>query len=236
MNQLFIAIALAFAIRVPLTGIPAYFALNYTINSDIQNLEQQSYEAVNEHLNTGWQPYNIDKVYQGIREKMPGAALFLQRAPQFLDPDEDDIIDPSTPTTATFQRLIEDVQRNERLIVETNVLNSTINAAIPIKFQSQCLVCHSQEVKTGEIYAGALAGTMVLQVPMSINQVSATSTITFFIIFLLIFIVIATIITNKLVQTNLLVPLAGLTERVKRLRLSSHEQHIDWERYPTAND
>ena len=232
LNQLFIAIAVAFAISLPLTGIPAYFALNHTINSDIENLEQRSYEAVNEHLNTGWQPYNIDKVYQGIREKMPGAALFLQKAPQFLDPEEDDIIDPSTPTTATFQRLIEDVQRNERLIVETNILNSTINAAIPIKFQSQCLVCHSQEVKTGEIYAGALAGTMVLQVPMSINQVSTTSTIAFFVIFLLIFIVIATIITNKLVQTNLLVPLAGLSERVKRLRLSSHEQHIDWERIP----
>mgnify|MGYP000016464694 CR=1 FL=1 len=232
LNQIFIAIALAFAISLPLTGIPAYFALNHTINSDIENLEQKSYEAVNEHLNTGWQPYNIDKVYQGIREAMPGAALFLQKAPQFLDPEEDDVIDPSTPTTATFQRLIEDVQRNERLIVETNILNSTINAAIPIKFQSQCLVCHSQEVKTGEIYACALAGTMVLQVPMSINQVSATSTISFFVMFLLIFIVIATIITNKLIQTKLLEPLANLNERVKRLRLSSHEQHIDWQRIP----
>lgn len=142
------------------------------------------------------------------------------------------MVDPSTPTTATFKRLIEDVQRNERVIVETNILNSTINAAIPIKFQSQCLVCHSQEVKTGQIYAGILAGTLVLQVPMSINQVSATSIIVFFAVFLFIFIVVATIITNKLVQTNLLVPLAGLNERVKRLRLSSHEQQIDWERTP----
>ncbi|WP_040727000.1 diguanylate cyclase domain-containing protein [Thiomicrorhabdus sp. Kp2] len=232
LNQLFIAIAVAFAISLPLTGIPAYFALNHTINSDIETLEKESYDSVNEHLNTGWQPYNIDKVYQQLRERMPGAALFLQKAPQFLDPDEDDIVDPSTPTTATFKRLIEDVQRNERLIVETNILNSTINAAIPIKFQNQCLVCHSQEVKTGAIYAGALAGTMVLQVPMSINQISATSTIGFFLAFLLIFIAVATVITNKLIQTNLLVPLAGLNERVKRLRLSSHEQHIDWQRTP----
>ena len=232
LNQLFIAIAVAFAISLPLTGIPAYFALNHTINSDIETLEKESYDSVNEHLNTGWQPYNIDKVYQQLRERMPGAALFLQKAPQFLDPDEDDIVDPSTPTTATFKRLIEDVQRNERLIVETNILNSTINAAIPIKFQNQCLVCHSQEVKTGAIYAGALAGTMVLQVPMSINQISATSTIGFFLVFLLIFIAVATVITNKLIQTNLLVPLAGLNERVKRLRLSSHEQHIDWQRTP----
>ena len=66
LNQLFIAIAVAFAISLPLTGIPAYFALNHTINSDIENLEQRSYEAVNDHLNTGWQPNNIDKVYQGI--------------------------------------------------------------------------------------------------------------------------------------------------------------------------
>ncbi|BCN92334.1 hypothetical protein THMIRHAM_01190 [Thiomicrorhabdus immobilis] len=232
LNQLFIAIAVAFAISLPLTGIPAFFALNHAINSDIENLETQSYEAVNEHLNTGWQPYNIDKVYQRIREKMPNAALFLQKAPQFLNPEEDDVVDPSTPTTATFKRLIEEVQRNERLIIETNVLNSTINAAIPIKFQNQCLVCHSQEVKTGEIYTGALAGTMVLQVPMSINQLSATSIITFFIVFLTIFIVVATVITNRLVQTNLLVPLDGLNERVKRLRLSSHEQQIDWERTP----
>lgn len=232
LNQLFIAIAVAFAISLPLTGIPAFFALNHAINSDIENLETQSYEAVNEHLNTGWQPYNIDKVYQRIREKMPGAALFLQKSPQFLDPEEDDVVDPSTPTTATFKRLIEDVQRNERLIIETNILNSTINAAIPIKFQNQCLICHSQEVKTGEVYAGALAGTMVLQVPMSINQLSATSIITFFILFLTIFIVVATIITNRLVQTNLLVPLDGLNERVKRLRLSSHEQNIEWERTP----
>jgi diguanylate cyclase (GGDEF)-like protein len=232
LKQLFIAIAVAFAISLPLTTIPAFFVLKHTINSDIENIEKVSYESINEHISTGWQPYNIDKVYQRVREKMPGAALFLQKAPQFLDPETDDVVDPSTPTTATFERLIEDVQKNERIIVETNVLNSTINAAIPIKFQSQCLVCHSQEVKTGEVYAGALAGTMVLQVPMSINQISATSIIIFFLIFLLIFIVVATIITNKLVQTNLLVPLSGLNERVKRLRLSSHEQHIDWERTP----
>ena len=232
LKQLFIAIAIAFAISVPLTGIPAYFAINHTINSDIENLEKESYHFINEHLNTGWQPYNVDKVYQELRERMPGAALFLQKAPQFIDPEEDDVIDPSTPTTATFERLIKKVQKDERLIVETNLLTSTINAAIPIKFQSQCLVCHSQEVRTGQVYAGALAGTMTLQVPMSINQISATSIITFFVVFLTIFITLATVITNRLVQSNLLVPLAGLSARVKRLRLSTHEQHIDWERTP----
>lgn len=232
LNQLFIAIALSLAISLPLTAIPAYFALNHAINSDIKNLEDVSYHAVNEHLNTGWQPYNIDKVYQQIRERMPGAAVFLQKSPQFLDPQEDDVVDPATPTTATFKRLIDEVEHNERLIVETNVLSSTINAAIPIKFQNQCLVCHSQEVKSGEVYAGALAGTMVLQVPMSINQVSTTSVLVFFAFFLLVFIIIATIITNKLMQTHLLTPLAGLNERVKRLSLSSHEQNIDWQRIP----
>lgn len=61
--------------------------LNHAINSDIENLEKESYASVNEHLNTGWQPHNIDKVYQELREKMPGAALFLQKVPQFLDPE-----------------------------------------------------------------------------------------------------------------------------------------------------
>ncbi|MDX1351782.1 MAG: diguanylate cyclase, partial [Thiomicrorhabdus sp.] len=64
------------------------------------------------------------------------------------------------------------------------------------------------------------------------NQISTTSTLVFFLLFLSIFIAVATLITNRLIQTNLLVPLAGLNERVKRLRLSSHEQYIDWERMP----
>jgi len=230
-KQLFIAIALAFAISLPLTGIPAFFALNQAVQSDIEKIEAESYEAINEYLDTGWQPHNVDKVYHRVHDRMPGAALFLQKSPQFLG-EADEVVDPSTPTTVTFKRLIETVERDERLIVETNILNTTINAAIPIKFQNQCLVCHSQEVKTGEIYAGALAGTMVLQVPMSVNQISATSILVFFILFFIIFIAIATIITNKLVQTNLLTPLAGLNERVKRLRLSSHEQHIEWQRTP----
>lgn len=231
LKQLFIAIGLAFAISLPLTVIPAFFALNHTVNSDIQQIEETSYQAINNHLSTGWQPHNIDLVYKDVREQIPGAALFLQKSPQFLN-EGDDVVDPSTPTTATFLRLIESVEKDERLIVETNVMNGTINAAIPIKFKNQCLVCHAQQVKTGEIYAGALAGTMTLQVPMSINSVSATSIIIFFILFILVFVSTATFITNRLIQDHLLTPLARLTERVKRLRLSSHEQHIDWERTP----
>jgi diguanylate cyclase (GGDEF)-like protein len=54
----------------------------------------------------------------------------------------------------------------------------------------------------------------------------------FFFIFLLLFIIIATLITNKLIHRNLLVPLSNLNNRVKRLKLTSHEQHIDWQREP----
>jgi len=231
LKQLFVAILLSFAISLPITGIPAYFVLNQAIDTDIKEVQKVSHKAINEHLSTGWQSFNIDKVYQDVRQRMPGAALFLQKTPQFLG-QEDDVIDPSTPTTANFARLITEVEKNERLIIETNIANSTINAAIPITFQNQCLVCHAQEVRTGEVYAGSLAGTMVLEVPMSINQISATSIAIFFMLFLFVFITSATIITNRLIQTNLLTPLDGLTERVKRLRLSSHEQHIDWERTP----
>ncbi len=231
LKQLFIAIALSFAIALPLVAVPAYFVLKHNISSDIESIEDLSYQSVNEHLGTGWQPYNIDKVYQTLREKMPNAAFFLQKSPQFLGP-EDDVIDPSTPTTATFQSLVHHVEDTERTVVNTNIMSGTISAGLPIIFKNQCLVCHAQQVQSGEVYTGALAGTLVLQVPMSIDHISSTAILIFFFIFLVLFIIVATIITNKLVHQNLLVPLSNLNNRVKRLRLTSHEQHIDWQREP----
>lgn len=231
LKQLFIAISLSFILTIILTAIPAYFLLNNAINSDIKEVETVSYEAINTHLSSGWQKLNIENVYKDVRKEIPSAALFLQKAPQYLDAG-DDVIQPSNATKATFLRLIQQVENDERTIIETNLLSNHINAAIPIKFKTECLVCHTQQVQTGEIYSGALGGTMVLQVPMSINHISATSVIVFFIIFLIIFTIIATMITNRLVQRNLLSPLAMLSERIKKLRLSSHEQHINWQRTP----
>jgi len=228
-KQLFIAIALGLAISIPLVSIPGYLLLNNAISNDIENVESISYEAINTHLSTGWQKHNIANVYKDVRQQMPGAALFLQKSPDFLD-DGDDIIDPSTPTNAHFLSMIKSVEKDERTIIETNLITKTISAAIPIKFKNECLVCHSQQVATGEIYAGALGGTMVLEVPMTIESISTTSVVTFFIIFLILFTVIAAIVTNRLVQNRLLSPLEELDQRVKRLRLSSHERHIDWQR------
>ncbi len=230
-KQLFIAIALGLLIALPLISIPGYLFLNTSINHDIEQVEKISYEAINNHLSTGWQKHNIQNVYLDVRQQMPNAALFLQKAPQYLD-DGDDVIDPATPTSAEFLKLIKQVEKDERTIVDTNFVTKTISAAIPIKFKTDCLVCHSVQVANGEIYPGALAGTMVLQVPMSIDSISTTSAVIFFIIFLMLFTIIAAIVTNKLVQNNLLTPLEILANRVKRLRISSHERHIDWQRTP----
>jgi len=164
-----------------------------------------------------------------MRRQLPNAAFFLQKASAFLT-EGDDVIDPSTPTTATFQQLIEKVEQDERLIIETNVMSGTINAALPLVFKQECLACHASQVTSGEIYVGALAGIMVLQVPMSIDHISSTSLAIFFILFLMLFILMATVITNRLIQQNLLHPLADLNTRVKHLRLTSHEQHIEWQR------
>ncbi len=231
LKQLFIAIGLSFAIALPLVSVPAYIILKNNIESDIESIQTLSYQAVNEHLATGWQPHKMNRVYQSLRQEMPDAAFFLQKSPQFLSA-EDDIIDPSTPTTAIFQKLIHQVEKTERKVINTNIMNGSINAGLPIVFKNQCLVCHAQQVQSGEVYNGALAGTIVLQVPMSIDNVSSTTILTLFFIFLLLFITIATVITNKLVHKKLLLPLSDLNRRVKRLKLSSHEQHIDWQRIP----
>ena len=233
LKQLFIAIGLSFAIALPLVSVPAYIVLKDNIASDIESIQTLSNQAVNEHLATGWRPYNMDKVYQSLRQKMPEAVFYLQKSPPFLSA-EDGVIDPSTPTMATFKKLIHQVEETERKVINTNIISGSINAGLPIFFKEQCLVCHVQQVRSGKIYSGALAGTIVLQAPMSIDQISSTTILIFFVIFLLLFITIATVITNQLVRQRLLLPLSDLNTRVKRLKLTSHEQHIDWQRTPQA--
>ena len=131
-----------------------------------------------------------------------------------------------------FTKLIEQVETDERIVVDSNFVSKTISAAIPIKFKNECLVCHASEVASGQIYAGALGGTMVMQVPMTVESVSTTSSIIFFILFILLFTIIAAVVTNHLVQNKLLTPLENLDARVRRLRLSSHQRNIDWQRTP----
>lgn len=230
-KQLMIAILLGLAISIPLISAPAYFIFKSSLNKDIAEVESISYEAINTHLSSGWQKHNIENVYADMRQQFPNAALFLQKAPAYLDQD-DAVIEPSNPTNAELLKLVKQVEKEERLVVETNLVTKTISAAIPIKFKNECLVCHTPQVSSGEIYPGALGGTMVLQTPMSVEVISTTSAITLFLLFLILFTVIAAFVTNKLVQTKLLNPLELLAARVKKVRLSSHERHIDWQRTP----
>ncbi|NPA71346.1 MAG: diguanylate cyclase [Gammaproteobacteria bacterium] len=227
LKQLFLAIALSLAITVPIVSIPAYFVLKQNIATDIQQIEHLTYSALNDHLTTGWQPHAIDKVYQTLRNRLPNADFLLHKASPFLKEGEA-VIAP----TDHVNQLIEKVERDERLIIETQLFSGTINAAVPIVFNQSCLSCHSAQVSTGEVYVGALAGILVLQTPMSIEHIPPASLAALFILFLIIFMLVTTVITNRLVQKNLLSPLSELTTRVKRLRLTSHEQHIEWQRSP----
>ena len=231
LKQLVIAIALGLIITIPIISIPAYFFFNSSINDDIAKVEEISYEAINTHLATGWQKHNVDQVYRDIRQAIPDATLFLQKAPDYLD-NNDDKVNPNSPMHVEFTKLIEQVETDERIVVDSNFVSKTISAAIPIKFKNECLVCHASEVASGQIYAGALGGTMVMQVPMTVESVSTTSSIIFFILFILLFTIIAAVVTNHLVQNKLLTPLENLDARVRRLRLSSHQRNIDWQRTP----
>lgn len=231
LKQLFIAISIGLIITIPIITIPAYLFFNSGIQEDINQVEEISYEAINTHLASGWQKHNIDEVYRDIRQAMPNASLFLQKAPEYWDEGDDKLVADS-PLNITFVKLIEAVEKDERTVVDANIVTKTISAAIPIKFNNECLVCHASEVASGKVYAGALGGTLVMQVPMTVEIISTGSALTVFILFLIIFTVVAAFVTNYLVQDKLLAPLERLDSRVKRLRLSSHQRHIDWQRTP----
>lgn len=228
-KQLLISIGLGLAILIPLITFPTYLLLNNTINSDIEAVEKASYEAINTHLITGWQKHNIDNVYSDVSQKLPNAILFLQKAPTFLR-DGDDQLQPNTETDKHLFSLIKQVEKEEKRIIQTDLANKTISAAIPIKFKNECLVCHQAEVATGEAYVGALGGTMVLQAPMSIENISTTSAVIFIVTFLLFFTIVVAYLAIKRVQARLLTPLEDLDNRVNRLKVSSHERHIEWDR------
>lgn len=228
-KQLLISIGFGLAILIPLITFPTYLLLNNTISTDIEAVEKTSYDAINTHLITGWQKHNIDNVYNDVRQQLPDAILFLQKAPTFLR-DGDDQLQPNTETDKHLFSLLKEVEKDEELIIRTDLANKTISAAIPIKFKNECLVCHRAEVATGEAYVGALGGTMVLQVPMSIENISTTSAVIFIVIFLVLFTIVVAYFAINRVQARLLTPLEDLDNRVNRLKVSSHERHIEWDR------
>lgn len=228
-KQLLISIGLGLVILIPLIAFPTYLILNNTINSDIEQVESTSYQAINTHLVTGWQSHNIANVYADVRQQLPDAILFLQKAPTFLR-DEDDQLQGNTETDKHLLSLIQRVEKDEELIIEKDFTNKTISAAIPIKFKNECLVCHRSEVSSGQVYVGALGGTMVLQVPMSIENISTTSAVMFIVMFLVLFTIVVAFFAINRVQSRLLTPLEQLDHRVNQLKVSSHERHIDWQR------
>ena len=83
-------------ITIPLVSIPAYIFFNQAVKNDIANVEEISYEAINTHLATGWQKHNIAEVYRDIGQAMPNALWFLQKAPDYIDAD-DDRVNPDSP-------------------------------------------------------------------------------------------------------------------------------------------
>ena len=230
-KQLLVTITVSLALTVIITSLPAYLLLNSAIKQDIQKVEQVSHDSIITYLSQGWTPFNIRQVYQDVEKQLPTAKLFLQKAPAYLD-EGDDRLRPASDTDKTLLRLIKEVEQDERIVIETDLFNNSINAAVPIKFKAECLSCHAQELRSGQIYEGALAGTLVMQAPMSLDHISTSSALGFFVSFLVVFIVTASIITNRLVQSNLLNPLANLSDRIRQLRISSHDQHIEWQRTP----
>ncbi|QCU89219.1 GGDEF domain-containing protein [Thiomicrorhabdus sediminis] len=230
-KQLLLAAILAAAISFPITFVPAYFIINHSVNSDIKQLQSQSYQAINQHLSTGWTPYNINKVYRQLRENLPSAALFLQKSSSFLD-GADSKIKINGEISQNFSRLIEQVEQQERVQIETHLFSSRVYAAIPIKFRQDCLACHSQGVLNGTIYDGALAGVLTVELPISLDRLSATAVLIFSLIFLFCFIIASIWITTDKLQSKILIPLEKMALRIQQLNFSDKEASHQWQRTP----
>lgn len=230
-RQLFLAIGLSLLITLPIISIFAYSYFNSHIGEDIDNVETIAFEAINDHLSTGWQPDNLQLLENEISEKIPGAIITLQKVPLFLDAD-DPVIEPETPHQARMLSFIRQAESEEQTVKESNIRNNNICIATPIKFQTACLDCAGIPLGAGDLYRGDLIGTMLIQAPMNLEKSYASAAITFFTIFFLLFTIIAAYSTSQLVESNLLQPLIKLADRIRRLKISSTERKIDWQRSP----
>lgn len=232
-KQMLIAIGVAFGVSFMVTSVPAYWLLQQSIKTEIEQLNRLGYTAINEHLATGWQKNNLDNVYQQLHQTLPNAGFYLQKAPAYLS-SQDTPVQPTNPDTTLHHALIKAVERNPQPIVNIELLNGTVHAALPIVFSADCLVCHSKEVAQNTMTQGGLAGTLVFHAPLSINRISSTSLLAFFTLFFVLFVSMAAWVTNRLIQNQFLVPLSHLSARISRLRLSTHQQAIDWARTPQS--
>lgn len=227
-KQILFAMLAGLLISLPLTFIPAYFIAQSSIEQKLQHLQTKSYEEVNRHLATGWQPTNIDKIISHLSDEIPNATFYLQKYSLFLDQGET----PKPIDSLEIKRLITEVNHSKEAVIETDLLNTTLYAAYPIKFKDSCLPCHAQEIKDGVIYPGLQAGTIAFQAPFSLSMIETMSQVLFFSIFIVTFILTALYLTNRFIRQKLLIPLQSLSKRIMSLKLDAHTQEVDWQRTP----
>jgi len=227
-RQILFAMLTGLFISLPLTFIPAYFIAQSNIKETIQQIETKSYEEVNKHLATGWQQENIDLTIQHLNQQLPKASFYLQKHPMFMS--ENELAEPGY--SGHIQPLINEVERTKQAVFKTDLFNTTLYAAYPIKFKDSCLSCHAQEVKDGLIYPGLQAGTIAFQAPFSLAMISSLTQVLFFTVFISIFVFTTLYLTNRFIQQKLLSPLQSLSSRIVSLKLDNHTQEVDWQRTP----
>lgn len=230
-KQLVLAICLSMLISIPLVSIPAFLYIKGAINSDVERIHDASYESINTHLTTGFKQENLDNLILSLKQKLPNAEVSFQKSETFRL-DSDQVIQPTSPERAQLIQLIKQAEKQESVVSETDLSGNRNQVVMPIKYQTSCIECKLTPLGTGENYTGALFGVMVIQAPVSLQSLTAGTAITFFIILVVLFILIAVLFTNRMVNRNLVAPLENLSSRIKQLKLSSHERHIDWQRTP----
>ncbi len=231
-KQILLAMLASLLVSLPVTFIPAYFIAQANIENQIEYLETTTYQQVEQHLSTGWQKHNTDKVLDNLRQEVPYASFYLLKSPQFLDENE------STPTihSPQLQRLISDVEQSKQQAIEADFFNSAIYAAYPVKFNDSCLKCHAQEVDEGVIYSGLQAGIIAYKAPYTIATVSTGLQIAFFILFIIISITAVLYLAKRSINEQVLTPLQELSQRIATLKFDSQQLEGGWQRTPQAID
>ena len=227
LNLILKAIFLSFAISLPIVSIPTYLLLENKITSDIEQLEQFSHKIMGEHLSQGWKQENLNKLYQKLQAELPNTEFYLQKATDFREKDS------VLPTKAQkFNPLIEHVERYESSIVNTSLLQGTIRAGFPVRFNKDCVVCHIPQLKSGKVYIGALGAILVLEAPVSINHIATDNVLIFFIIYFLLLVLLTVIIAANLIQKRLEPAFNAFNDKINHLKINLHEKQLDWTRSP----
>lgn len=232
-KQILLAILISFIIALPVSLIPGYFILKANIENDIKTLKKHSEQQVNQYLATGWQTHNIEALLKTLNQTEPMANFYLRKGPAFTDAntvqthalhanDEPPVIDA----------LIDEIEGIKKAAFSTDLTDGYLYAAYPVQFQQNCLHCHAEAVRAGQIFVGQHAGTIAFKAPISLSNVSSLSTLLFFVTFFAAFILIGLFLTERFLQAKLMLPLQNLSGRISDLKLDTHDQKIDWQRTP----